>query len=109
MNKLNVTNSTVVFNVEKIKNQKVPDHFFASKDAKSINVNGVKVKFMRNAERTQYVAFEIDEVKYYIRDHSVMNHKSLQTFIKPVKEIPVKKEKVLKTLVSAEQNAIMSA
>lgn len=78
--------SNKIFNVEKVKNQKIPDHFLATKDKKTILVNGEKVTFMRNIDRTQYVAFEMNNVKYYIRDHSILDVKELKSYTKPKSE-----------------------
>ena len=75
-----------IFNIEKVKNNQLPLHFQLTKDVKTILVDGKKVKFMRNVDRTQYVAFTIGEQNYYIRDHSVMDATNLTTYVKPTVE-----------------------
>lgn len=102
--------SNKVYNVEKVKNQKIPDHFFASKDVKTILVNGQKIKFMRNVDRTQYVAFQVGDVKYYIRDHKCMDAAKLDTYIKPKaeKKAPSVKKADLLAILTPEQKAALN-
>lgn len=83
MNKLKDTKTGNIFNVEKVKNNSIPLHFFLSKDVKVMLIDGEKVTVMRNTERTQYVAFKIGEQCYYVRDHKFLEVKECETFIKP--------------------------
>lgn len=69
MNKVINVKSNVLFNVEKVKNNSIPKHFFSAEKT-SIKIDGMKVEVMRNKERTQYVAFQIGDQSYYVRDHS---------------------------------------
>lgn len=69
MNKIINPKSNIIFNVEKVKNNSIPKHFFSS-EKKSIKINGDKVEIMMNKERTQYVAFQIEDQAYYVRNHS---------------------------------------
>ena len=73
------------FTVEMVKGQKIPSHFFAAEKA-TIKIDDVKVDVYRNKERTEYVAFEMNEIKYYVRDHNFFDQKSVTTFVKPVTE-----------------------
>jgi hypothetical protein len=63
------TKTNVVFNVEKVKNNSIPKHF-ATAQKKKVTLDGSKVEVMMNKERTQYVAFQIGDQAYYVRDHS---------------------------------------
>ena len=60
--------SNVIYNVEKVKNNSIPKHFFSS-DKKKVTIDGTKVEVMMNKERTQYIAFQIGDQAYYVRDH----------------------------------------
>ena len=69
MNKVINTKSTVIYNVEKVKNNSIPKHFFSA-EKKTIVIDGAKVEVMMNKERTQYVAFQIGDQAYYVRNHN---------------------------------------
>lgn len=81
MNKVIDPKTNVIFNVEKVKNNSIPKHFFSS-EKKTIMVGSLKVEVMMNKERTQYVAFQIDDQAYYVRNH---------TFFEGNKYVEVKK------------------
>lgn len=82
MNKVINKTSNVIFNVEKVKNNSIPKHFFSA-EKKSIKIDGTKVDIMMNKERTQYVAFQIGDQAYYVRDHSFFEGANYVEVIKP--------------------------
>ncbi|MGB4825054.1 MAG: hypothetical protein WBP82_09150 [Leuconostoc mesenteroides] len=82
-NKLKCQSTGAIFNVEKIKNNKIPSHFFASPDFKTIEINGQKFKAMRNVTHTEYVAFQIDGQAYYVRSHKFIDQVKYTTYEKP--------------------------
>jgi len=88
MNKVKCTKSNTIFNVEKVKNNSIPLHFFLSKDVKVMLINGEKITVMRNADRTQYVAFQIGEQAYYVRDHKFLEVDKCESYSKPKVEKP---------------------
>lgn len=95
MNKL-VNESGVVYNVEKVKANKAPRHFFdADRESKDMLINGKKVRVAINRERTQYVLFQLVEPKsdnpkfvqsYYVRDHKFFDNDSVKSYVKPTPE-----------------------
>lgn len=97
MNKLvtiDNVNDPKVYNVEKVKLNKLPRHFNdEDRENKTMLINGKEVKVMINRERTQYVAFSIAEPTkdnpkfvqhYYVRDHSFFDNDKVKTYTKPV-------------------------
>lgn len=90
MNKIVNKSTNVIFNVEKVKNNSIPKHFFSAAK-KVVKINGNKVEIMMNAERTQYVAFQIEDQAYYVRDHSFFEG---STYVEVVKPTAAKKETV---------------
>jgi hypothetical protein len=69
MNKIIDPKTNVVYNVEKVKNNSIPKHFFSA-EKKQITIGNNKVEIMMNKDRTQYVAFQIGDQAYYVRNHS---------------------------------------
>ena len=103
LNKI-VDENNVVYNVEKVRHNKLPRHFFDSdRENKQMIINGKKVKVMINRERTQYVGFQMTETKsdgtefvqnYYVRDHKFFdNANKLNTVVKAQPEANVKEAK----------------
>lgn len=84
MNKLINKVSNTLFNVEKVKNNSIPKHFFTA-EKKSVKIDGQKVEVMMNKERTQYVAFQIGDQAYYVRDHAFFEGNSYVEVKKPSK------------------------
>jgi hypothetical protein len=78
--------TNMLFNVEKVKNNSVPKHFYSA-EKKTMTVAGHKVTVMMNKERTQYVAFEIGEQAYYVRDHAFFDGSTYNEVKKAVKVI----------------------
>lgn len=86
----------VVYNVEKVKLNKLPRHFGdEDRENKQMTIDGKKVKVMINRERTQYVAFSLNEPTkdnpkfiqhYYVRDHKFFDANEVKTYIKPKAE-----------------------
>ena len=82
----------VVYNVEQVRHNKLPRHFFdTDRENKLMSINGKKVKVMINRERTQYVGFQLQEKKsdgteytqsYYVRDHSFFDNDKLISVVK---------------------------
>jgi len=92
MNKVINPKSNTIFNVEKVKNNSIPKHFFAAQK-KNIKINGEKVEVMMNPERTQYVAFQIGDQAYYVRNHNFFTEGSeYNEVVKPTKPEAVKVE-----------------
>ncbi|MGB4825049.1 MAG: hypothetical protein WBP82_09125 [Leuconostoc mesenteroides] len=86
MNKLKSNKSATIFNVEKVKNNKLPAHFLSA-ESRDITIDGQKTKVMINRDRSQYVAFQIDGQAYYIRDHKFFDTKeSFESYVKPKSE-----------------------
>lgn len=95
MNKLVTlnTDNPIVYNVEKVKLNKLPRHFGdEDRENKLMSIDGKKVKVMINRERTQYVAFSLNEPKpdnpkfiqhYYVRDHKFFDNDVVKTYVKP--------------------------
>lgn len=83
MNKIINTASNMIFNVEKVKNNSIPKHFFTA-EKKSIKIDGQKVEVMMNKEKTQYVAFAIGEQAYYVRNHTFFEGDKYVEVKKPV-------------------------
>lgn len=88
MNKIINKTSNVIFNVEKVKNNSIPKHFFSA-EKKSIKIDGVKVEVMMNKEKTQYVAFQIENQAYYVRDHSFFEGVNYVEVKKPTKTVEI--------------------
>ena len=96
MNKLIDKKAGVVFNVEKVKLNKLPRHFGdADRENKLMSIDGKKVKVMINRDRTQYVAFSLVEPTkenpqfvqhYYVRDHKFFDSDVVNTYVKPKPE-----------------------
>lgn len=98
MNKLVTLNTKtpVVFNVEKVKLNKLPRHFSdEDRENKLMSIDGKKVKVMINRDRTQYVAFSLEEPTkdnpkfvqhYYVRDHKFFDANEVATYVKPKAE-----------------------
>lgn len=92
MNKIQNENGTV-YNVEKVKSNKAPRHFFdAERENKVMKINGKDIKVMINRDRTQYVLFQMVEPKpdnpnfiqsYYVRDHKFFDSNEVKTYVKP--------------------------
>lgn len=92
MNKVINPKSNEIFNVEKVKNNSIPKHFFSAAK-KQITIGDRKVEVMMNAERTQYVAFQIDDQAYYVRNHN---------FFEGSKYVEVKKAEAAKPVEKTE-------
>lgn len=90
MNKVIDPKSNIIFNVEKVKNNLIPKHFFLA-EKKLIKINGAKVEVMMNKERTQYVAFVIGDQSYYVRNHSFFAGDNYVEVVKPVAPAPTVK------------------
>lgn len=90
INKVIDPKSNTMFNVEKVKNNSIPKHFFGA-EKKTIEVAGNKVEVMMNKERTQYVAFQIGDQAYYVRNHSFFNGDKYVEVVKPAKPAPTPK------------------
>lgn len=88
MNKVLNTKSNTLFNVEKVKNNSIPKHFFTA-EKKSVKIDGQKVEVMMNKERTQYVAFQIGDQAYYVRDHAFFEGGTYVEVKKPSKAVEV--------------------
>lgn len=86
MNKVLNTKSNTLFNVEKVKNNSIPKHFFTA-EKKSIKIGDLKVEVMMNKERTQYVAFQIGDQAYYVRDHAFFEGDKYVEVVKPTKTV----------------------
>ena len=86
LNKVLNTKTNTLFNVEKVKNNSIPKHFFTAKK-RSIKIGELKVEVMMNAERTQYVAFQIEDQAYYVRDHSFFEGDKYVEVAKPSKKV----------------------
>lgn len=96
MNKVIDPKSNTIFNVEKVKNNSIPKHFFTS-EKKTVKINGQKVEVMMNRERTQYVAFQIGDQAYYVRNHNFFdNGDTYNEVVKPTKPEPTVKEEEVK-------------
>lgn len=91
MNKVINRKSNELFNVEKVKNNSIPKHFFTAKK-KSIKIDGVKVEIMMNAERTQYIAFQIEDQAYYVRNHNFFEGSEYAEVKKPAAKVEATKE-----------------
>lgn len=97
-----INESNVVYNVEKVKLNKMPRHFFdADRENKTMSINGKKVKVMINRERTQYVGFQMVErdsdgneytQSYYVRDHKFFDNDKVKSVVKAAKVEEVKEE-----------------
>lgn len=91
-----VNESNVVFNVEKVKANKAPRHFFdADRESKDMLINGKKTRVAINRDRTQYVLFQVVEPKpdnpqfiqsYYVRDHKFFDNDKVKSYVKPSPE-----------------------
>lgn len=99
INKVIDPKTNVVYNVEKVKNNAIPKHF-ASAEKKTIEVAGVKTEVMMNKERTQYVAFQIGDQAYYVRNHNFFEGTKYNEVVKPTPTA-----KVEKTVVTEEATA----
>jgi hypothetical protein len=97
-----VNESGVVYNVEKVKANKAPRHFFDSdRESKDMLINGKTTRVAINRDRTQYVLFQVVEPKsdnptfvqsYYVRDHKFFDSTSeAKNFVKPSTDQPVEK------------------
>ena len=85
INKLQ-NNIGTVYNVEKVKSNKAPRHFFdAEREHKTMLINGKETRVAINRDRTQYVLFQVVEPKadnpnfvqsYYVRDHKFFDESS---------------------------------
>ncbi len=98
MNKLSVVGSTpaVIFNVEKVKLNKLPRRFELEGDhrkVKQMTINGKKVNVMIRPDETEYVAFSLTEKTkdnidfvqhYYVRNHKFFEYDKVVTYTKPV-------------------------
>jgi hypothetical protein len=93
-----------VYNVEKVKSNKAPRHFFdAEREAKLMVINGKETRVAINRDRTQYVLFQVVEPKadnptfvqsYYVRDHKFFDETSeAKNFVKPSSQ-PAEQPKV---------------
>lgn len=96
--------SGTIYNVEKVRHNKLPRHFFdAERENKTMTINGKKVKVMINRERTQYVGFQMQESKsdgteytqsYYVRDHKFFDdNDKLKSVVKAQPEANVEEQK----------------
>lgn len=89
--------SNTTFNVEKVKLNKLPRHFNdADRETHMISINGKKVAVKINRERTQYVAFSLEEVNsegvtytqhYYVRDHKFVDNAAYKSLVKAKPEV----------------------
>lgn len=86
MNKVIDPKTNVLFNVEKVKNNSIPKHFFTA-EKKTVTIGSHKVEVMMNKERTQYVAFQIGDQAYYVRDHAFFDGTKYSEVQRPVKVI----------------------
>jgi len=82
MNKVLNTKTNTLFNVEKVKNNSIPKHFFTA-EKRNVKIGDLKVEVMMNKERTQYVAFQIGDQSYYVRDHSFFEGDKYVEVVKP--------------------------
>lgn len=105
MNKVICTKSNVLFNVEKVKNNSIPKHFFTAKK-RTIKIGDLKVEVMMNADRTQYVAFAVVESDvdgqpftqaYYVRDHAFFEGNTYAEVKKPIKIVKPTGEIIVST------------
>lgn len=96
MNKVIDPKSNTIFNVEKVKNNSIPKHFFTA-EKKSVTINGEKVEVMMNKERTQYVAFQIGDQCYYVRNH---------TFFEGNKYVEVKKADIAPPVIVEQTETV---
>lgn len=86
MNKIKTVKSGTIFNVEKVKNNKIPTHFFSAEKTTKV-IDGEKVEVMINRERSQYVAFVIGTQSYYVRDHKFFDtNEKFESYEKPKSE-----------------------
>lgn len=99
-----VTDLGSVYNVEKVKSNKAPRHFFdADREHKMMLINGKETRVAINRDRTQYVLFQVVEPKadnpafvqsYYVRDHKFFDETSeAKNFVKPSSQ-PAEQPKV---------------
>lgn len=103
MNKIKSTKSNEIFNVEKVKNNKLPVHFLSS-ESRNMSIDGQKVKVMINRERSQYVAFQIDGQSYYVRNHKFFDStEKFESYVKPVSE--KSKQPTMKAMIEAAKQA----
>ena len=86
MQKVLNTKTNTLFNVEKVKNNSIPKHFFSS-EKRNIKIGNMKVEVMMNKERTQYIAFQIEDQAYYVRDHSFFEGDKYVEVVKPTKAV----------------------
>ena len=96
-----VNEANVTFNVEKVKANKAPRHFFdADRESKDMTINGKKVRVAINRDRTQYVLFQVVEPKpdnpkfiqsYYVRDHKFFDSTEVKSYVKPAADQQVLK------------------
>lgn len=95
-----VSESGVVYNVEKVKANKAPRHFFdADRESKVMLINDKETRVAINRDRTQYVLFQVVEPKsdnpafvqsYYVRDHKFFDSTNeAKSYVKPTTDKPV--------------------
>jgi hypothetical protein len=99
INKVIDPKTNVVYNVEKVKNNSIPKHFFSA-EKKSIEIAGHKVEVMMNKERTQYVAFAIGDQSYYVRNHNFFEGAKYVEVVKPTPAAKVEKKEVVEEVKS---------
>ena len=88
MNKVLNTKSNTIFSVEKVKNNSIPKHFLTA-EKRNVKIGDMKVEVMINRERTQYVAFQVGDQAYYVRDHSFFDGDKYVEVMKPTKTAEV--------------------
>jgi hypothetical protein len=87
-------NNGTVYNVEKVKANAAPRHFFdADREHKTMVINGKETRVAINRDRTQYVLFQMVEPKsdnptfvqsYYVRDHKFFDETdTAANYVKP--------------------------
>src|SRR5436305_592951 len=86
--------SNKTFNVEKVKLNKAPRHFFDEDiTVKKMTIDGQQLDVRMRKERTQYVLFQRQEIdsktkaaytqSYYVRDHSFFEVDKVVKYVKP--------------------------